>query len=204
MMIGLVPARLSKADVVTHPSLRSIWEVPVYQRRRALRAANSLSGPHKVHFLQKLNEEYPSLLAEQLQNLPLEKYRSGIGPTLQRVPSRMLTADDGRLALMPSDIEKVDDSIWEAELVKGEMREDFEVVILCKIMGLPELLEAPRPGRDLFGSLVLEGDPGIITTDVMRATIAFKWQMYGHRSWIRDLLRYLVFCASCISGCNLL
>jgi len=56
----------------------------------------------------------------------------------------------------------------------------------------------------LFGSLVLEGDPGIITTDVMRATIAFKWQMYGHRSWIRDLLRYLVFCASCISGCNLL
>jgi hypothetical protein len=105
---------------------------------------------------------------------------------------------------MPSDSERIGTELWAAELAKADSRGDIDVMIQCKVMGVPELLAAPRKDRDLFGSIVLNGDPEIITTDVMRATIAYKWQAYGRRLWIQDLVRYFILCGCCITGCNLL
>ena len=181
--------------------LRSIWKIPCFERRRNL--ARGLE-PGKPHILEQLNEVYPAVLAEQILTIPLENYMPGSGPTLHRAPDCMLTADDRRLALMPSDYEKVGDTMWKEKVEKAHEQGGFEVIVKCKLVGLPELLEAPKPGRDLFSSLVQRGEPGIITADCMRATIAYKWQTYGYDFWIYDLLRYLVSCTCGITGLNIL
>jgi hypothetical protein len=91
------PLLPSPHDAFFSRATRSIWEFPINERRRALRK----TPVGQAHFLENLNEEYPQILCEQFQSLPLEQYGSGRGPTLLRAPSRMLSADDGRLALMP-------------------------------------------------------------------------------------------------------
>ena len=181
----------------------------------------------------QINNVYPTLLANQLRMLPLEPYEPGRGPTFLRVPSRMLTADQNRMAVKGWEHHEVTDALW-AESYEASIRppsfslrwtqktsapqaDGFNhqafgfvydaahelpgsVPVVCRVVGLPPLLEPPTANADLFSSIVLRGDPLAIEAEVMRATIAFKWQAFGFKAWLYDLSRYAIFCGCCIPG----
>lgn len=66
----------------------------------------------------------------------------------------------------------------EMEDVEGEDEVDAE----CGIVGIPKLLAKDRL---IFMTLVeaAESDLDLISCDIMRAAIAFKWRAYGQRKW---------------------
>ena len=98
---------------------------------------------------------------------------------------------------------------WLSPAVKAEEEEEEEedveedaVEVFCGVVGVPHLMERPGTGQNLFQVFVDASSQTIdlIATDVMRAAVAYKWQMYGERIWMKNLLLYGLFFSCFVVG----
>jgi len=70
-----------------------------------------------------------------------------------------------------------------------------EVDVTCGVVGIPYLLLGRAERANIFTSLVkaAESELDLIMSDVMRATIAFKWKAYGYSRWVRQVVTAATF-----------
>lgn len=76
----------------------------------------------------------------------------------------------------------------------NETQED-NVDVTCGVVGVPYLMMGTGPHANIFPALVKasEKELDLITCDVMRAAIAFKWQTYGHSRWVMQVVTFTTF-----------
>jgi len=67
--------------------------------------------------------------------------------------------------------------------------------VTCGCVGVPHLLSGGGDNANIFLSLVKasEVELDLITCDVMRAAIAYKWQAFGYRQWVNQLITFAIF-----------
>ena len=165
-------------------------------------------------FLPYLAQQYPKLVADFLNGLGkhgLDEYEpSPSGPTLKRAPTNALTCDDGTMAILGWSSSTPDEGLWDTLTSDDELWAGQEVDVACVLVGVPGLLKAPKLGRrlgdeaSLFRALIETEHHGIISSDVMRAAIAYKWQAFGQVTWIAQLRVFFVFLLSFLVGLALI
>ena len=171
-----------------------------------------VEAPDGIGFLVKMAKEYPVLLAEVLQSgcfyggkddkdVTLDMYEAYIEqPHYTRVPMAVLKYDDGRLALRGASTDKPPSGFWEQTRDK-KYWQGPKVDVECFVVGIPHLMDGNRTYKgpngfkhpNLFKAFIETEDEDIVTSEVMRCAIAYKWGKYGETTFNLQLLLFMAF-----------
>jgi len=157
-------------------------------RRRLAQPMGSDPASATPSVLELVAATFPRVLASCIGKLPLEPY--AYPPEMARAPSSLLSVGGGTLAVKGGPSFAAVSDFWEQEL-QGAGTQD-EIDVQPRLLGVPGLTD----GGNLFETIVHANMPELITSPAMRAAIAFKWQAYGARLWMRDVQVFALFLAS--------
>jgi len=93
---------------------------------------------------------------------------------------------------------------------EGEDEEDEEdindVEVIYGVIGLPNITRHLENDNDVFGALLQASEvcAELVSTDAMRAAIAFKWHRFGRTLWHQELVLFGLFFTCYVAGVYLL
>ena len=120
-------------------------------------------------------------------------------PEVARASARKLKYDDGLFCLRGAGTILVPKGFWEQGL---DTQAADAVDVTCGHIRVPGLAD----GSDVFAALVAaaQSHPRLILSEPLRAAIAFKWETYGRRLWLKQGAVNLAFACCYFVGCGLL